>query len=242
MSGTVPIRNPLLPSLPFPSESCIHLGTVFFLSSPVLSSYLPEQYFSVTFPGSFPNSITSTSIKPCWKNKELDKEIVKLLASSQNLGATHIYGRLVPSNIPTKYYAVIFLKCKCEYVPSLFTILTERPKVIRMKVRLLSFAQQGVCHQVCAFPFPQHPDCSQYAEHTDAGSALPPVPWRLHRQPALFSHTALVREYLSTVANTHVLQNSAQATRVDICIILTCTQLLFLLLHLSLSLPPPPLI
>lgn len=127
---------------------------MFFLSSPVLSSYLPEQYSSVTFPGFFPNSITSTSIKPCWKNKELDKEIVKLLAWSQNLGATHVYVRLVPSNIPMKYYAVIFLKCKYEYVPSLFTILTEQPKVIKMKVRLLGFAQQGVCHEVCASPFP----------------------------------------------------------------------------------------
>lgn len=154
MLGTVGHQFLSKPSPPFPSESCIHLGTVFFLSSPVLSSYLPEQYFSVTFPGSFPNSITSTSIKPCWKNKELDKEIVKLLAWSQNLGTTHIYVRLVPSNIPTKCYAVIFPKCKCKYVPSLLTIPTEQPEVTKMKVRLLSFAQQGVCHQVCASHFP----------------------------------------------------------------------------------------
>lgn len=92
------------------------------------------------------------------------------------------------------------------------------------------------------FPFPQNPDCTQYSEHSDAGSALPPVLWRVQRHPSLCSHTVLVREYLSIVANTLVLQNSAQATLVGICIILTCTQLLLLLLHLSLSLPPLPLI
>lgn len=95
----------------------------------------------------------------------------------------------------------------------------------------------------CVLPLSPASWLPQYSEHPAAGSAPPLVPWRLHHHPSLFSHTVLVWECLSIVANTLVLQNSAQATLVGICRILTCTQFIILIASsFSLSPSSPPLI